>query len=101
MKLVCIPLFIAACVLLYLGSGMLLVMPGYPGESYLVRERILYGVLPTLLSAALLVTVGWLWVRAGGSVSLGKAIGRSFSLAVAAILLFWIGLIIMADLRQG
>ena len=80
---------------------MLLVMPGYPGESYFAVERILYGILPSLLSAALLATVGWLWVRSGSSVTLKKAIGRSFSFAVAAVLLFWIGLIIMADLRQS
>jgi hypothetical protein len=99
-RLVCVPLFIGACVLLYFGSGMLLVVPSIPGH-YFDLKLLLYGVLPIVLSATLLATVGWLWTRSGGSLNLGKAIGRSFSFAIAAVLLFWIGLIIIADLRQG
>lgn len=100
MRLACVPLFLIASALLYYGTTMLFLVPASPGH-YFDQNLLLYGILPTLLSVALLVTVGWLWVRTGGSVFLGKAIGRSFSLAVAAIVHFWIGLIIMADLRQG
>ena len=78
---------------------MLFLSPSIPGH-YFDLKLLLYGVLPTLLSAALLVTVGWLWAHSGGSVNLGKAIGRSFSLAVAGILLFWIGLIVIADVKH-
>src|SRR5690242_5662585 len=53
--------FAAACVLLYFGTGMLLVVPGYPGEGYFVAKRIIYGFLPSVCSGALLVAVGWLW----------------------------------------
>ena len=89
--------------LLYFGITMLLFVPGYPGESYLkslFAGRFLYGVLPGTLGVALLVTVGWLWDRSNDSRNLGKAIGRSFSFALAAILLFGIGLIIVADLKH-
>ena len=53
-------LFIAACVLLYFGTGMLLVVPGYPGEAYFVTKRVLYGFLPCVCSGTLLIAVGWL-----------------------------------------
>ena len=102
-KLACIPLFVVACALLYYGTGMLLFVPGYPGENYLkslFSGRFLYGVLPSVSSVALLVTVGWLWDRSNGSRDLAKAIGRSFSLALGAIVLFWIGLIVVADFRH-
>jgi ABC-type transport system involved in cytochrome bd biosynthesis fused ATPase/permease subunit len=86
-KVVCVALFVAACCLLYFGWGMLLVVPGYPGERYLASARILYGVISVLASAALLTTTGWLWRRSGASVSV--------------IILFWIGLLIVAGIRQG
>lgn len=80
---------------------MLLVVPGYPGESYFAAKRMLYGILPTLLSVALLFTVGWLWTRSGSSVGLGKSIVNSFSRAVGSLVLFWIGLMIIGGIRQG
>lgn len=98
-KLWSVPLFIAACVLLYFGSTMLLLVPSYRGESYFAG-RIEYGVLPTLGSIVLLITVGWLWARAT-SMSLGKSIGWAFAGAIAAIALFWIGLIIVAGVEQA
>jgi len=101
MKVVCVTMFVAACYLLYFGSGMLLVAPGYPGERYLASARILYGVMPVLASAVLLTTTGWLWSRSGASISVKRAITNAFSLAVAAIILFWIGLLIAAGIRQG
>ena len=100
MKIVSILVFIGACVLLYFGSGMLMVVQGYPGEGYFAPRRILYGVLPTILSAALLVSVGWLWTRSDSAVSLRKAIANSFAWALGAIGLFWIGLLIVASFRQ-
>lgn len=94
-------LFIGACVALYYGTGMLLVVPGFPGESYFALKRMLYGVLPTLLSAALLLASGWLWTRSGSGINLRKAVANSFSLAVGAVVLFWIGLLVIASIRQG
>ncbi len=78
---------------------MLLLVPSIPGH-YFDLKLLMYGVLPTLLSAALLLTVGWLWTRSNRSIRLGRAIGQSFSFAIAAVLLFWIGLIILADIRN-
>jgi hypothetical protein len=101
MKIISGILFTGACVALYYGSGMLLVVPGYPGESYLVAKRMGYGILPILLSAALLTSAGWLWGRSSGTVSIRKAIANSFSWAVGAVILFWIGLLIVASIRQG
>ena len=86
-----------------MGTTMLFLVPGYPGESYLkslFAGRFLYGVLPTIASTVLLVIVGWLWDRSNGSPDVVKTIGRTFSSAVAAILLFWIVMIIIADLKH-
>lgn len=104
MKLACVLLFFGACALLYYGSGMLLLVPGDPGESYLkslFAGRFLYGVLPTLASAILLVIVGWLLDRSKGSADPVTAIGRTFACAGGAIALFWMGLIIVADIRDA
>ena len=100
-KLLSVLLFAIACVLLYFGTGMLLVVPGYPGESYFVTKRILYSVLPTAFGGALLIAVGWLWGRARGTENYWKYVKRSFLCATAAISLFWIGLLIVAGFRQG
>jgi len=102
MKLACIPLFVLSCALLYYGSGMLLLVPGNIGESYLrslFAGRFLYGVVPTLASAVLLVIVGWLWDRSKGSADPVTAIGRTFAWAGGAVVLFWIGLMIVAGIR--
>ncbi len=101
MKIISGVLFAGACVLLYYGTTMLLLVPGYPGETFFAAKRMLYGGLPTLLSAALLVSAGWLWTRSGSAVSLRKAIANSFSWALGAVVLFWIGLLIVAGIRQG
>lgn len=101
LKVTSILLFAAACVMLYFGTGMLFVVPGYPGEGYFVTKRILYGLLPTISSAGLLVAVGWLWGRSSKPEEYVRYVKRSFLYAIAAISLFWLGLIIIADFRQG
>jgi len=52
---------VVGCVSLYLGTGMLLVVPGGPGEPYLDRRMVAYGIAPTILSAILFLLAGWLW----------------------------------------
>ena len=102
MKLACVSLFVGACALLYYGSAMLLLVPGDVGESYLkslFSWRFLYGVVPTLASAVLLVVVGWLWDRSKGSADPVIAIGKTFACAGGAVALFWIGLMIVAGIR--
>jgi hypothetical protein len=101
LKFASILLFAAACLLLNFGTGMLFVVPGYPGEGYFVTKRILYGLLPTVCSAALLVAVGWLWSRSSKPEDYMKYVKRSFLYAMVAISLFWLGLIIIADFRQA
>ena len=100
MKIISGLLFIPACVSLYFGTFWLFVMPRF-GEGYFTFERMLSGVGLTLLSAVLLVTVGWLWTRSRSAVSLGKAVANSFSWAGGAGMLFWLALLIMAGIRQG
>jgi hypothetical protein len=101
MKIISGLLFITTCVSLYFGTGWLFVMPRFPGESYFTFERMLSGIGLTLLSAALLVTVGWLWTRSGSAVGLGRAVANSFSWAGGAIVLFWLALMSIGGIRQG
>jgi hypothetical protein len=85
--------------LLYYGGVMLLLVPRAIGESYFATGRVLYGVLPVLLSAALLIVTGWLWTSSGSSTELRKSIANSFCWAVGAVVTFWITLIIIARFR--
>jgi uncharacterized membrane protein YidH (DUF202 family) len=76
---------------------MLLLVPGYPGENYFAAKRILFGVLPTMASVAILVLAAWLWSRSREAVNLGKSIVALFLSAIGAIVLFWIVVIIRAS----
>jgi hypothetical protein len=101
-KLLCVPLFIGACVLFYMGTTMLFLVPGDPGENYfrsLIAGRFLYGVLPTVSSALLMALIGWLWAGSHGDTR--RSIKLTYWFVAGAVLLFWIGLIIRADLRDG
>ena|ERR1700678_2314074 len=103
-KVASIPLFVAGCILFYYGSGMLFLVPGDPGENYfksLLSGRFLYGVVPFLASIGVFVAVGWLWSRPGDSAHLRTWIKRTLLGAFAAVALFWLCLVIIADFRQG
>jgi hypothetical protein len=88
-----------ACFCLYVGPTTLLFLPPGNGEhSYWDWSRVVYGVLPTILSAGLIVLAGWLWSRGIGHASLGEYISYAFSAVVGGLVLFWIVLIIIAHL---
>jgi hypothetical protein len=88
-----------ACVALYFGVGMLLMVPGdpYHHEPYL-KGRVLFGVLPTALGVVLVLTAGWLWSRASQD-SLPTSLARSAGFCVCLLLLAGLVLIVVADLR--
>lgn len=90
-------LFAAACVLLYFGSGILLLVPGVPGGPYWVRERVQYGLLPTGSGVGLLGLAAWMSIRP--SPTAGRVLTRTcalFGLAAACIVAFWVLLILTA-----
>jgi hypothetical protein len=87
------------CFFLYFGAFMLLVVPGGPGEPYLDWRRIAYGAAPTALSIGLLILAGWFWSRSGGVASLGTYVQRAFLVAIGLVVLFWVGLIVVAHLQ--
>jgi hypothetical protein len=87
------------CFCLYYGTGMMLVVPGYPGEHYLSWGRVVYGIAPTVLSLGLLTLAGWFWSRAGGPATLGTYVQRAFLGAVGLVMLFWVALIMIAHLQ--
>jgi hypothetical protein len=84
------------CFCLYFGTAMLFVVPGDPGEPFLVWSRIKYGIAPTVLSVALICLAGWLWSRSGPSLPLSTYVKRAFQGALAALVLLWAGLIVVA-----
>jgi hypothetical protein len=60
-KVACVLLFLAACLLLCWGGATLLLIPqGDIGEGYFAVWRMLYGGGPTLAAVILLLIVGWL-----------------------------------------
>ena len=87
------------CFCLYYGTAMMLLVPGYPGQHYLSWGRIAYGVGPTVLSIGLLILAGWFWSRSGGPASLGTYVQRAFLVAIGLVVLFWVGLIVVAHLQ--
>jgi hypothetical protein len=104
MKLACATLFVGACTLLYYGSGMLLLVPGDPGENYLKSVfswRFVPGVVPIVASAVLLAAVGWLWDRSRGSADPVTVIGKTFVYADGTIALLRLGLMIIGGILQG
>jgi len=101
MRFASISLFVIACALLYYGTAEMFLVPRHLRESYFTAERALYGFLPTLLSLALLASVGSLWARSNGSANFRRPILVAVRLAIGAVLALWVGLIIIADLRQG
>jgi hypothetical protein len=82
-------LFAVACLLLAYGSAMMLFVPGTLGH-YFDRNLVLYGLVPVVLSAALLGTVGVLWVKQTNASSIATAIAKTISLGVATVWLFYI-----------
>ena len=78
---------------------MLLVVPGGPRESYLDWQMVKYGIAPTVLSVLLICLAGWLWHRSGEPSTLSAYVMRAFQMAIAAVVLLWVGLIIIAHLR--
>jgi len=84
---------------LYFGAVMLFLVP--ESDSYLDRERVVYGVLPAALSVSLFALAAWLWTRAGGLGSWYSYARRFVIGAVVLIALFWVVLIVMWNIRQG
>ena len=78
---------------------MLLFVPGGPREPYLNWRMAAYGIAPTVLSLVLLTLAGWFWSRSGGPASLSTYIQRAFLLAIGLVILFWVGLIVVAHLQ--
>ena len=98
MKVLSIIAAIPACFLLYFGTGMLLVVPGYPGEGYFAKGRIVYGFVPVALSVALLLLSAWLWSYATRT-NFEKCVGWVFGGSIGLIVLFWVVLIVIANLQ--
>ena len=94
-------LFVAATVLLYFGSGMLLFVPRAWNEPYFVADRVIYGVIPFVGSCALLVLVGRNRARDKSTRGTLQSIATAFAFAVSALVVFWIGAEIFVAISRG
>jgi hypothetical protein len=101
LKLCSALLFVAACVCLYFGSGWLLILPRFPGESYFTPERLMSGVGLSTLGIVLLFGCGWAWSRLSRLTPASIAMRKVFSLAAGVVALFWLTLMIIGGIRQG
>jgi hypothetical protein len=90
---------IAACVCLYFAAVTLLMIPRYPGESYLNWFRIVYGLVPALLCVSLPALAGWLWSRSGGPASVETYIQRALLGVVGAVALFFTCLVVVGRVK--
>ena len=85
---------------LYFGTGMLFLVPGYPGESFFTLGRIGYGLLPSILGLSFLVFAGWLWAQSKEANLVSTYLKRAVVGAVAIVGLFWLVLILVAKAQH-
>jgi hypothetical protein len=89
-----------ACFLLYYGATMLLMVPGYPGEGYFAKGRVIYGLLPMVTSLVLILLCAWLWSRASGT-DFFLCVWRTICWLVGSVVAFWLVLFVIAGFRQS
>jgi hypothetical protein len=83
--------FAVGTFLLAYGVAMAFFVPGYPGESYFQKNRLLYGVLPSVISVVVLGIAGWFFFRSSKSLqrpTLTTLIGYCFVGSIGMILLY-------------
>ena len=92
-------LFGIACWLLSYASAMVLFVPADRGH-YFDRDLLVYGALPLLISAILFAIVGILSARVKGSNRIGRFIGNTIYLGLSVVVIFYIVMSIIGNLRQ-
>ena len=102
-KLAAALVFAVAIGSFFFGSGMLFLVPGDPGESYLkslITWRFLPGIVPTAISAVLFAATAALW----NSHPIRQRRLRRFRIVVGlgtgAVALFWICAAVIAGARH-
>lgn len=94
-------LFLVAFALLYYSTTMLLFVPTAFQDPYLSKNRVLFGVIPLLISSAILVLVAKLSARASGLPMSGRSIVLTLACAVVTVVAFDVsGLIITGLIRK-
>lgn len=81
-----------SCVATYYVLGVLLLVPGAPGERYFTSWRMAPGIIGSIVTLAAYVCSAWLWKRAGSDLSLVRLTMRVAALAIALVALFWVSL---------
>ena len=84
--------FIAGTVALYFGFAMTFLTPGTPREGFLVKERVIFGILPLLAALVAICLSGWLFFRSVPNPKrhLSDVVAYCFGAAIGAIWLFFI-----------
>jgi hypothetical protein len=82
---------------------MTFLVPGYPGESFFQKDRLLLGVLPLLAAMAILSVAGWLFLRSSPSPKSNK--GPTLPAMIAycffgSIGVIWLVFLVVALIHQ-
>jgi len=72
---------------------MLCCVPGYPGESFWQRERILYGLLPLCGAITVFAIVAFGWIRLR-NINISALYRTTFYLLFSSLAIIWLGAII-------
>jgi hypothetical protein len=89
--------FIVGTTLLYFGGTMTFLVPGYPGESFFQKDRLLLGIVPLLAALALFILAAWFF----RSIRFPKASGPTLPVMIAyfffgAIGVLWLSFVVAA-----
>jgi hypothetical protein len=74
-----------ASFLFYFGLGMLLLVPGAPGEPYWAKERLIYGVVPLCAGLTLATAGPWIALRTHGGDEFGRLVRHHLLYAFCGI----------------
>lgn len=79
---------------------MLCCVPGYPGERFWQRERLLYGVLPFCAALTLFALAAVVWLRFR-HIKFKAMYRTTFYIAMSALAIIWVGTVLAVLLHSG
>jgi hypothetical protein len=92
--------FVVGTLLLAYGAVMLCCVPGYPGESFWQRERILYGLVPLCVAITVFTLVAWALIRLR-RINLNGMYRTTFWVVISSLAIIWAGTMMAVLLHSG
>lgn len=84
----------ASCVVTYYVLGVLLLVPGAPGERYFTSWRMTPAAIGSIVALTTYVGSAWLWKKSGSNLALARLTIRVSAVAIALVALFWVLLVL-------